>query len=67
MTLRELHNLSLNCNTEQELSEYMAGCSIKTNIAAYPYTVLSPFYFDKDHKLKNVLTMTYFEKGRYNG
>lgn len=65
--LSKIHNLSLNCTSDNELRECMIALgysSIKTTLAAYPVTVLSIYYFeasknDPENKLKDLLTKTY--------
>jgi hypothetical protein len=72
MKLNNIHNLSMNCNTQRELDEYLkvSRTGIKTKLAAFPYTVLPIYYFrrsknDPDHTLKYVGLRTYESRHIY--
>ena len=46
LTLNQIHNLSMNCNTESELNEYLLAnrCTIRTQLAG-DHTKLPIYYF----------------------
>lgn len=64
--LRQLHNLTLNCNSEAELNEYkkVLGINVESKLAE-DCTVLGMYYLqpsknDPSHSLKNVGTRQFY-------